>query len=640
MDTILIADADLKSRNKLKGLLAENFNIVCVNNGKQAIDVMNNTLIACLIMDFKLDYLDGFEVMNFMKNRNITDYVPVIMICSDNDRDFIKMGYDAGISDKIHRPFDNPFIKKRIINLIKLYSQKRMLLFNKERMEKELLTANEALDARSKFLTEMSHDIRTPMLTINGMAELARSDIDDKFKVKNCMDRLTASAKHLLNLINDVLDISRIENNKMQIHSEKCSIAGIVRDVNLIIWPQLTEMGISFDVETSGITNENIIADSTRIRQLLINILGSSIFHSKNCKDIYMGIEEKKTFRPEYVKYRFTIEKEGFDDEYETSFMYDKNIEFKSENMSFAITKRLVELMNGSINFEREEHGRLIIAVELLLKKDEAYGESAVRENISKVLVVDNNVKSGKSISSYLEDMGIMTDYCDNENEALASIRNKRNENCGYDIIFLKPAITGKSAEETAAEFRKAAGSDVKIAGISYYDTSEENIYDGKLVKPVFKSGLINCINSLYENDGKETDSTIRTDFEGKNILVVDDNAVNRMIAGDILEDVGISMIEAESGRQAIDIVKNSRAGDIDIILMDIQMPLMDGYEATKHIRNLKLKGISDIPVVAMSAETYDSARFIEAEMNYYLPKPAEPDRIYAAMEQIFNRDN
>lgn len=112
------------------------------------------------------------------------------------------------------------------------------------------------------------------------------------------------------------------------------------------------------------------------------------------------------------------------------------------------------------------------------------------------------------------------------------------------------------------------------------------------------------------------------------------------MIAGDILEDVGISMIEAESGRQAIDIVKNSRAGDIDIILMDIQMPLMDGYEATKHIRNLKLKGISDIPVVAMSAETYDSARFIEAEMNYYLPKPADPDRIYAAMEQIFNRDN
>ena len=233
-----------------------------------------------------------------------------------------------------------------------------------------------------------------------------------------------------------------------------------------------------------------------------------------------------------------------------------------------------------------------------------------------------------------------MTDYCDNENEALASIRNKRNENCSYDIIFLKPAITGKSAEETAAEFRKAAGSDVKIAGISYYDTSEENIYDGKLVKPVFKSGLINCINSLYENDGKETDSTIRTDFEGKNILVVDDNAVNRMIAGDILEDVGISMIEAESGRQAIDIVKNSRAGDINIILMDIQMPLMDGYEATKHIRNLKLKGISDIPVVAMSAETYDSARFIEAEMNYYLPKPADPDRIYAAMEQIFNRDN
>lgn len=638
METILIADANVKSREILVNLLAEKYHIVCVDTGRQAVDVLNNTSVVCLIMDFYIPVLNGFDVISFMKNRNIFDNIPVIIICSQNNPEYIKKGYEAGISDKIHRPFDNAIIKKRIDNVIKLYRQKRILVENRHKMEDELGRAKEALDAKGRFINSMSHDIRTPMLTINGMAELAKSNLDDKVKVKGCIDRLSAAADHLLKLINDILDMSRIENNKLKMHSEKCSISEIVQAVNLIVWPQFREKEISFDIETE-IYHENVIADSTRLRQLLINLLGDSMFICSKKSSIIMEITEEKSLRTGYVCYRFRIIKDGAKQLRKLLYVNNNNYEFMRESLSFNITKTLVELMHGSVTFNEVGGNRIEIDVRVMLQVDERKEELINTEK--RILVTDNNRSLCKSIVNYIEKLGIEAEYVTTSAEALDRVRDNVKNNTPYDIIFTGCRLKETDSEEFVSKLRKISQDDLKIIGISYYDVEEyidnkDVLYDKKLIKPVFMSGLIECINEVYE---KEEDSLAKTSvktFPGKTILVVDDNAVNRMIAGDMLEDIEVKMVEAAGGKEAVDIMSGANPGDIDMILMDIQMPEMDGYEASRLIRNLDNEAVKGIPIVAMSAETYNGERFIEAEMNYYLSKPANFDELLRTLEQIF----
>lgn len=515
MNTILIVDDNVTSRKVLASRLTEEYNIVFADDGNQAVEIINNSSIVCILMNFNVPKLSGLEIMDFMKSRKINEYIPVILICSDSDKKYIRAGYEAGIADMIHRPFDNIIIKKRIDNVIRLYMQKRKLLENREKMEKALVSEREALQSKTSFLINMSHDIRVPMLTVVGMAELAKSSLFDKEKALVYLERLSTASDNLIKLINDILDMSRIENNKLTLHEEKYKFTDIVKESVDLLKNQVKNKSVRWDVSVKEIQHDNIITDSFRVRQVLTNIISDLIEHAFNGECIDINISETECTQTGYGRYIISIVKQenGEEDRYQVEGFSNIN----KDNINMIISKSIVAMLGGSINYTRPDNDFIQIDVNMVLAIDS--------ENKDEVLLMQDDF--------------------------------------------------GKHEE-------------------------------------------------------------LQYDFEGKKVLVVDDNAVNRMIACDMMEDLNIEALEAENGKQAVDIIRNSKEGEYDAVFMDLQMPVVDGYTAAKLIRESESNYIKNIPIIAMSAETYNDKKFEECGMDYYLLKPTEFSALCDILHKIF----
>lgn len=525
MNTILIVDDNIESRMVLASRLTGEYNIVFADNGVQAIDIINNSSIVCILMNFNVPYLSGFDVMEFMKSRKMNEYIPVILICSDSDKKYIRAGYESGIADMIHRPFDNIILKKRIGNVIRLYMQKKQLMENKYNMEKALLKEKEALKSKTSFLINMSHDIRTPMLTVVGMAELAKSNLADKTKVAIYLDRLTTASEHLIHLINDILDMSRIENNKLIIHKEECVFTELVRDVLVIVQNQAKMKGVTLEVNINDIEHDNLLTDSIRIKQALVNVIGNSLNNMNNGDYMSLDISEGKSILENCGRFYFRMIKSGTDEADRFSMDIYSNID--RENIPMAIAKYIIDKTGGSIHYTLLDNNMLQIDVDMNLE------------------------------------IGI--------------------------------------------------------------EKQQSNIHNDEM-------------KAMVTDDVSDCNEAAHITYPGKKVLIVDDNAVNRMIACDMMEDLEIEAVEAESGKQAVSIIRNSEEGEYDAIFMDLQMPVTDGYTASMMIRESGSYYVKNIPIVAMSAETYDEKRFDECGMNYYLLKPTEFGALCDILRKIFER--
>ena len=470
-------------------------------------------------------------------------------------------------------------------------------------LEKARQIALEASTAKSKFLANMSHDIRTPMNAIVGMTAIATAHIDDQKQVQNCLRKITLSSKHLLGLINDVLDMSKIESGKLTLTTEQISLKEVVEGIVNIMQPQVKAKRQTFNIHVENILTENVWCDGVRLNQVLLNLLSNSTKYTPEGGTIQLSLSEEKSPKGEnYIRIHIKVKDNGIGMSpdflkriYEPYSRADGVRVSKTQGtgLGMAITKYIVEAMEGSLNITSE----LDKGTEVSLTFD---FENAVALEMDMVLpswnmlVVDDDELLCRTATDTLKTIGINADWVLSGEKAIELVIQHHQKRDDYQIILLDWKLPGMNGIQVAKEIRRNLGDEVPILLISAYDWSEfeaearEAGISGFISKPLFKSTLYHALRQ-YMGAETENDQTLNhnIDLSGRRILLAEDNELNWEVAKELLSDLGVELDWAEDGQICLDKFQRSPEGYYDAILMDIRMPHMTGYEATKAIRGL-----------------------------------------------------
>lgn len=502
-----------------------------------------------------------------------------------------------------------------------------------------LLTAQHANQAKTMFLNNMSHDIRTPMNAIIGFTSLAASHLDNPQRVKEYLQKISVSSEHLLSLINDVLDMSRIESGKVKIDEQPVHLPDLMHDIRTIVQPTITSKQLDFFIDTVDVRDENIIADKLRLNQILLNILSNGVKFNKIGGMISLRIKQLTNAPAGYANYQFIIKdtgigmKEEFVDQIFDAFAREETSTVSGipgTGLGMTITKNIVDMMGGTISVKSQDGVGTEFTVSLTFKLS---GEPVVYEKIEqlqglRVLVADDDTDTCLNISDMLTDIGMRPEWTASGKEAVIRAKyayEAGDEFSAYIIDWLMPDMNGI---ETVRRIRRVIGDGKPIIILTAYDWAdvEKEAREAGVTafceKPLFMSELRDVLSQPFRTQ-KEEEVPV-ADFSGRKVLLVEDNQLNQEIAATILEDMGILVDTADDGTVAVEKMRTAKPGQYDLILMDIQMPFMDGYEATAFIRQIPDKQIASIPIIAMTANAFyaDQEKAIEFGMDGYLTKP------------------
>ena len=509
-------------------------------------------------------------------------------------------------------------------------------------LEKTRQAALEANKAKSEFLANMSHDIRTPMNAIVGMTAIATAHIDDRKQVQNCLRKITLSSKHLLGLINDVLDMSKIESGKLTLTTEQISLKEVVEGIVNIMQPQVKSKKQTFDIHVENILTENVWCDGVRLNQVLLNLLSNATKYTPEGGSIQLSLSEERSPKGEnYVRIHIKVKDNGIGMSpdflkkiYESYSRADGARIHKTEGagLGMAITKYIVDAMEGTIDIKSE----LDKGTEFVLTFD---FEKAVAMEVDMVLpswnmlVVDDDEILCKTAMEALKSIGIKAEWTLSGEKAIELVIQHHKKREDYQIILLDWKLPGMNGIQVAKEIRHNLGDEVPILLISAYDWSEfeaearEAGISGFISKPLFKSTLYHALRQ-YMDIETEHDQTLNQNINlsGRRIMLAEDNELNWEVAKELLSDLGVELDWAEDGRICLDKFQSSPEGYYDAILMDIRMPHMTGYEATKAIRGTNHPDALSIPIIAMSADAFsdDIQHCLECGMNAHIAKPID----------------
>lgn len=496
--------------------------------------------------------------------------------------------------------------------------------------------------AKSEFLSSMSHDIRTPMNAIIGMTEIASKNIQDQARVEDCLRKVLLSSKHLLGLVNDVLDMSKIESGKMTLNMNPMSLREAMDDIVNIMQPQVKVKNQYFDIFIEKVEAENVYCDAIRLNQILLNLLSNAhkFTPEEGRIDVYI-CQEASPVGEEYVRTHFRVKDTGigmseeFQKKIFDTFTRESTEQVEKINgtgLGMAITKCIVDAMNGSIEVQSERGKGSEFHIILDLKKADQ------RENDMKlpewsILVVDDNEQLCSSAVSNLEELGIHADWTLDGREAVQMIEEHHNRNNDYHFVLIDWKMPQMDGMQTIREIRKHVGREIPVFLISAYDWSDiedevhESEIEGFISKPLFKSTLYSRLKQYADGelDGSKDEGKQELDFTGKRILVAEDIDINWEIADEILGSVGLQLERAENGKICVEKFESSQLGYYDAVLMDIRMPVMNGYDAAKAIRALERED-NDLPIIAMTADAFsdDAKHCFECGMNAHLAKPLD----------------
>lgn len=530
------------------------------------------------------------------------------------------------------------------------------IFYNKltrEQMKQLEIAKEEAMHAnlaKSEFLSNMSHDIRTPMNAIVGMTEIALKNKNDLSRVEDCLNKIKLSSKHLLGLINDVLDMSKIESGKMTLSMDQLSLREAMNDIVNIMQPQFKSKDQHFDIFIQQIITENIICDSVRLNQVLLNILSNAYKFTDEGGTINVYIvQEESPLGEKYVRTHFRIVDNGigmsekFQKEIFDSFSRERTTKVNKiigTGLGMAITKYIVDTMGGTIQVKSELGKGSEFHVTLDLERSDVDIEDMVLPPHN-VLIVDNNELLCQSTAESLKEIGLHSEYALSGMEAIEMIEKHHQDHDDYHFVLVDWKMPEMDGLRTIQEIRKRIHLDIPIFLISAYDWSEiedEAINvgaSGFIGKPLFKSTLYFGLKKYIE---KEFDTIVdkkEFDFKGRRLLLAEDNDLNYEIAYDILSDFGFEIDWAENGKVCVEKFEASEEGYYDGILMDIRMPIMDGYTAAENIRASQHKD-HDIPIIAMSADAFseDIQRCLQCGMNAHTAKPINIDEVLGLLHK------
>ena len=518
-----------------------------------------------------------------------------------------------------------------------------------------LIAAEHANHAKTTFLNNMSHDIRTPMNAIVGFTALAASHMDNPEQVKDYLQKISVSSQHLLSLINDVLDMSRIESGKVTIEESDVHLPDVIHDLRTIIQANITAKQQELLIDTQDVKHEDIITDKLRLNQVLLNILSNAIKFTPAGGTISFRLIEEPSSRADTADFVFRIKDNGIG----MSKEFQKTIfeAFTRERTStvsgtqgtglgMAITKNIVDMMGGSISVESEEGkgSEFIVRIPCRIGESRVISEKIPELQGLRALVADDDTHSCLSVSAMLRDIGMRPDWTNYGKEAVIrakEAKDQADEFMVYIIDWMMPDLNGI---ETVRRIRKIVGDDAPIIILTAYDWSDieaEARQAGVTTfcsKPIFMSELRSVLAKPFLTEKPAADEAPAVlDFTGKKILLAEDNEMNQMIAVEILKSAGFTIDIASNGAEAVEKMEAAPAGTYDVILMDIQMPVMDGYEAAKRIRAMEDLEKAEIPIIAVTANAFEEDRktALEAGMNGHLAKPYDIDAIMKTLSEL-----
>jgi len=518
-----------------------------------------------------------------------------------------------------------------------------------------LRMAQAANEAKSSFLSSVSHDIRTPMNAIIGFLALMRDEVNNPGMVMEYNKRIDAASQHLLGLINDVLDMNKIESGSATLNISEINLAEVIDEINTIIRPQTKAKNQTFEIFVSHLAYEHLMGDKLRINQILINLLSNAVKYTQENGTIQMRVEELSQVVNNYSRIRFTVSDNGmgmsedyqkviFDPFTREDSALTKNIQ--GTGLGMAITKSLVDLMGGTIHVESKlnEGSTFTLELELPIQEREDDPKFWADHSVTRMIVTDDDEEVCQNIVRTMSRTGVAIDYATDGETAVQMMRSNREAGRPYDLILLDWMMPNLNGLETARLIRKNYSEKIPILLLTAYDWSEieeEAIEIGVnhfMPKPffmsTFKAAIRRVMGSLTKDEGRQSDVV-----RGKHILIVDDIEVNQIILVKILSTMGADCDVAGNGQEAVEKFEASQPGEYDLILMDVQMPVMDGYAATRAIRGGSHPSAQTVPIIAMTANAFvdDVRDAIESGMDAHIAKPVQIDTLKTTIQQVLD---
>ena len=602
-------------------------------------------------------YREGF--LDFVNPDSIRERLatqPIIAyryLAKRRGREYYEMIRAAGVRRAEQR--DDHIVHAIGLGLTVIDTEMHETMAKNEALAEALAVAEESSLAKTSFLSNMSHEIRTPMNAIIGLDTLALHDKNLSDQTREYLEKIGGSARHLLSLINDILDMSRIESGRMVLNKEEFSFSDMLEQINTMVTSQCEDKGLTYECRILSQVNDCYIGDDTKIKEVLINILSNAIKFTEAPGSVTLTVERTAEFEDQSTL-KFCVKDTGIgmDKEYIPK-IFDpfsqedgtRKNKYGSTGLGMAITKNIVEMMNGTISVESEKGVGTEFTVIITLKNCEA--SSAVLENSMDhgkihVLVIDDETIAAEHARMVLDDVGIRSDICLNAQDAPQMMETQNAKQEPYNLILMDRTMPQMNGIEATKLIRTRFPNENTIIILTAYtwdDIREEAIeagVDGFLAKPLFASNVI----AEFERIARHTHINLfegkrRAELAGRHILLAEDIEQNAEIMMDILEMEEVETDHAENGRIALEMFREHEEGTYDAILMDVRMPEMDGLEATAAIRALPRPDAKTIPIIALTANAFDEdvQRSLQAGMNAHLTKPVEPDHLYQTLGEL-----
>ena len=521
-------------------------------------------------------------------------------------------------------------------------------------LSEALEAAVKANEAKTAFLSSMSHEIRTPMNAIIGLDSLALKKDNLDAETRGYLEKIGESARHLLGLINDILDMSRIESGRLILRKEDFSFRAMLEQINVMVMTQCSDKGLKYECKVIGGVSDHYIGDDMKLKQVLINILSNAIKFTDAPGTVFLTVERTAVFEDQST-IRFVIKDTGIgmDEEFlpkvfDTFAQEDssRNNKYGSTGLGMAISKNIVEIMNGSISVKSEKGVGTEFTVIVTLKNSEhdSVQGNFINLNDMRVLVVDDEEIAAEHARLVLDEAGIQADTCLSGDEALKMLEIRHTKQEPYNLVLLDWKMPDMDGIEVAKKMRALYSSETTIIILTSFNWDEildEALHigvDGFLAKPLFASNVI----GEFERIARKNNMSIfrekqRADLTGRHILLAEDVLINAEIMKEVIKAKGAIIEHAENGRIALEMFDKSEPYHYSAVLMDVRMPEMDGLEAASRIRGLEREDAKNVPIIAMTANAFDEdvQRSLQVGMNAHLSKPVEPERLYVTLEEL-----
>jgi len=596
-----------------------------------------------------MDFIDSDSIRRALATENIIAYR---YLARRNGSEYYEMLRMAGVRHPADR--DDHVVHAVGVGFTVIDAEMRKSLEQRKVLADALAAAEQANNAKTAFLSNMSHEIRTPMNAIIGLDSLALRNENLDPETREYLEKIGGSARHLLGLINDILDMSRIESGRMVIRREEFSFRTMLEQINTMVMAQCSERGLKYECSTLGGVSDYYIGDDMKLKQVLINILSNAIKFTDAPGSVTLSVERIGAFGDQSTL-RFVIRDTGigmdkaFIPKIFDSFTQEdssRSSKYGSTGLGMAITKNIVELMNGTISVESEKGVGTAFTVIVTLQNCAHRGPAAryIKPRDMRVLVVDDEEIAAEHARLVLDEAGIQADTCLDGETALQMLEAQHIKHSGYNLVLLDWKMPGMDGLEVARRIRERYDNETTVIILTSFNWDEimdEALHagvDSFLAKPLFGANVIEEFERIArKNNLSLFEERQRAELKGRRVLLAEDVLINAEIMKQLITMKEAEIEHAANGRIAVEMFAASPEDYYDAILMDVRMPEMDGLEATKAIRALDRPDAKRVPIIAMTANAFDEdvQRSLQVGMNAHLSKPVEPEHLFQTLEEL-----